>query len=123
LKHNDPNALRGEHGGALMRFLQVRGIAVVWIAALENYLALDCGLVSRYYLRYGPVDVLDGSPRLITLYGTARVRKLILLGAYVARRTADGLSTKEIQRCLKRYIVRELYPLILAGLADCRVQT
>lgn len=36
--------------------------------------------------------------------------------AYVARRTAEGMSTKEIQRCLKRYIVRELYPLILADL-------
>ena len=38
--------------------------------------------------------------------------------AYVARRTAEGKSTKEIQRCLKRYIVRELYPLILADLKD-----
>jgi transposase len=38
--------------------------------------------------------------------------------AYVARRTAEGLSAKEIQRCLKRYIIRELYPLILADLAD-----
>lgn len=36
--------------------------------------------------------------------------------AYVARRTSQGLSNKEIQRCLKRYIVRELYPLILADL-------
>lgn len=36
--------------------------------------------------------------------------------AYVARRTSQGLSRKEIQRCLKRYIVRELYPLILADL-------
>lgn len=35
---------------------------------------------------------------------------------YVARRTAQGRSNKEIQRCLKRYIVRELYPLILADL-------
>ena len=35
---------------------------------------------------------------------------------YVARRTAQGLSLKEIQRCLKRYIVRELYPLLLADL-------
>lgn len=26
---------------------------------------------------------------------------------------------KEIHRCLKRYIVRELYPLILADLHDC----
>ena len=32
---------------------------------------------------------------------------------YVDRRTKEGLSKKEIHRCLKRYIVRELYPLIL----------
>ena len=38
--------------------------------------------------------------------------------AYVARRTAEGMSNKEIHRCLKRYIVRELYPLILADLGD-----
>jgi transposase len=41
--------------------------------------------------------------------------------AYVARRTAEGKSTKEIHRCLKRYIVRELYPLILADLNDAAV--
>jgi transposase len=29
--------------------------------------------------------------------------------AYVARRTAEGLSTKEIIHCLKRYLARELY--------------
>jgi hypothetical protein len=28
------------------------------------------------------------------------------------------MSKKEIHRCLKRYIVRELYSLILADLAD-----
>jgi len=38
--------------------------------------------------------------------------------AYVARRTEEGKSLKEIHRCLKRYIVRELYPLILADLKD-----
>ncbi len=38
--------------------------------------------------------------------------------AYVERRTNEGLSKKEIHRCLKRYIVRELYPLILADLAE-----
>jgi transposase len=37
---------------------------------------------------------------------------------YVKRRTKEGLSSKEIQRCLKRYAVREAYPLILADLAD-----
>jgi hypothetical protein len=39
------------------------------------------GLIARYYLRYGTVDVLEGAgDELVTLYGTSRVRKLILLG-------------------------------------------
>jgi transposase len=38
--------------------------------------------------------------------------------AYVTRRTSEGLSAKEIHRCLKRYIIRELYPLILADLSE-----
>ena len=43
--------------------------------------------------------------------------------AYVSRRAAQGMSNKEIQRCLKRYIVRELYPLILADLSDAATIT
>jgi transposase len=34
--------------------------------------------------------------------------------AYVARRTTDGLSKKDIIRCLKRYLARELYQLLPA---------
>ena len=30
--------------------------------------------------------------------------------AYVARRTTEGKTTKEIMRCLKRYVAREVYP-------------
>jgi transposase len=33
---------------------------------------------------------------------------------YVERRTADGLSKREIMRCLKRYLARELFPDIQA---------
>ena len=32
--------------------------------------------------------------------------------AYVTRRTAEGLSKREIIRCLKRYLVREIYHLL-----------
>ena len=32
--------------------------------------------------------------------------------AYVARRTSDGLTKKEIIRCLKRYIARDVYNLL-----------
>ena len=35
---------------------------------------------------------------------------------YVERRTKEGLSKREIMRCLKRYVARELYPLIIAAL-------
>ncbi len=35
--------------------------------------------------------------------------------AYVARRTAEGRTKPEIIRCLKRYIARELYPVLLAA--------
>lgn len=38
------------------------------------------GLVARYFLRFGAEDVLDGMPRLVTMDGAARVRKLVLLG-------------------------------------------
>lgn len=32
--------------------------------------------------------------------------------AYVQRRTIEGKTKKEIIRCLKRYLVRQLYPVI-----------
>jgi transposase len=35
--------------------------------------------------------------------------------AYVDRRTREGLSKKEIIRCLKRYVAREVYPRLRAG--------
>lgn len=34
--------------------------------------------------------------------------------AYVVRRTAEGKTKKEIIRCLKRHIAREIYKLLTA---------
>ncbi len=34
--------------------------------------------------------------------------------AYVERRTAEGKTKKEIIRCLKRYVAREIYPIFTA---------
>jgi transposase len=39
--------------------------------------------------------------------------------AYAARRTQEGLSRREIIRCLKRHLARRLYRLIIADLTDC----
>jgi transposase len=35
--------------------------------------------------------------------------------AYVARRRSDGLSKRDIIRCLKRFVAREAYGLVMAG--------
>lgn len=40
---------------------------------------------------------------------------------YVARRTAEGRTKMEIIRCLKRYVVRQLYPLICEALKPAKV--
>lgn len=37
--------------------------------------------------------------------------------AYMERRTSEGLSKREVIRCLKRAIAREVYPIILADLS------
>jgi len=41
--------------------------------------------------------------------------------AYVARRTAQGLSKREIIRCLKRYLAREIYQIIRKTLSTTEV--
>jgi transposase len=35
---------------------------------------------------------------------------------YAQRRRAQGLSSKEIMRCLKRYVAREVHKVLIAGL-------
>jgi hypothetical protein len=37
---------------------------------------------------------------------------------YASRRAAEGLSKREIVRCVKRYIAREVYRSLRADLAD-----
>jgi transposase len=40
--------------------------------------------------------------------------------AYVARRTAEGKTIKEIRRCIMRALARRLFPLLVADLADAQ---
>ena len=37
---------------------------------------------------------------------------------YVEYRTTEGLSKREIVRCLKRYVTREVYPIITTDPAE-----
>lgn len=43
--------------------------------------------------------------------------------AYVARRTTEGKTTKEIMRCLKRYVAREVYKSLVTEVRDVKLVT
>lgn len=75
------------------------------------------GRITRHRLNRGGNRQANNALWTITL---VRMRSDARTKAYVTRRTGEGRSLKEIFRCLKRYIVRELYPLLLADLADAR---
>ena len=76
-------------------------------------LQASSGKTTRHRLNRGGDRAANNALWTIAM---VRMRSDARTQAYVARRTAQGLSPKEIQRCLKRYIVRALYPLILADL-------
>jgi len=52
--------------------------------------------------------------RALYVVGLNRMRRDPRTQAYVARRTEEGKSKREIMRCLKRYIAREIYRVLIA---------
>jgi transposase len=80
-----------------------------------NPLQASSGKTTRHRLNRSGDRVANNALWTIAM---VRMRSEPRTRAYVERRTREGLSSKEIQRCLKRYIVRELYPLILADLTE-----
>ena len=78
-------------------------------------LQASSGKVQRHRLNRGGDRQANNALWTIAM---VRMRSDARTRQYVARRTGEGLSKKEIHRCLKRYIVRELYPLILADLKE-----
>lgn len=72
------------------------------------------GKVVRHRLNRGGSRVANNAIWTITLI---RMRSDPRTQQYVSRRTSEGMSLKEIQRCLKRYIARGLFPIILNDLA------
>jgi len=80
-----------------------------------NPLEASSGKTVRHRLNRGGNRAANNALWTIAM---VRMRSDPRTRAYVARRTIEGKSSKEIHRCLKRYIIRELYPLILADLND-----
>jgi transposase len=64
------------------------------------------GQTVRHRLNRGGDRALNRAIHAIAL---TRIRSCARTRAYVARRTAEGKTPREIRRCLKRYIARELY--------------
>jgi transposase len=64
------------------------------------------GRTVRHRLNRGGDRALNRAIHAIAL---TRIRSCPRTRAYVARRTAEGKTAREIRRCLKRYIARELY--------------
>ena len=80
-----------------------------------NPLEASSGKTVRHRLNRGGNRAANNALWTIAM---VRMRSDPRTRAYVARRTIEGKLSKEIHRCLKRYIIRELYPLILADLND-----
>jgi len=64
------------------------------------------GMTVRHRLNRGGDRALNRAIHAIAL---VRMRSCPRTRAYVTRRTAEGKTAREIRRCLKRYIARELY--------------
>ena len=69
-------------------------------------LPASSGQTVRHRLNRGGDRALNRAIHAIAL---VRMRSCPRTRAYVARRTAEGKTAREIRRCLKRYIARELY--------------
>jgi transposase len=70
-------------------------------------LAASSGKVTRY--RLNPGGDRQASHALYRIVIT-RLSSHQPTRAYAGRRTKEGLPEKEIIRCLKRYVAREVYP-------------
>jgi transposase len=74
-------------------------------------LPASSGKTQRHRLNRGGDRAANSALHMIAI---CRMRLDERTKAYVVKRTAEGLSKREIIRCLKRYIARELYPILSA---------
>jgi transposase len=77
-------------------------------------LEASSGRTTRHRLNRGGDRALN---KAIHTIAHTRMRDCPDTRAYVARRTAEGKSTKEIRRCLKRYIARQLHRSLTAAMS------
>jgi hypothetical protein len=82
--------------------------------------AASSGRTDRHRLNRGGDRAANAAIHRLVL---CRMRHHARTRAYVARRTTQGLGKKEIMRCLKRYVVREVHGALLADFEDLALAT
>ena len=70
------------------------------------------GKTQRHRLNRGGNRQANSALHMIVI---CRMRTDQQTRAYVARRTQEGLSKREVMRCLKRYVAREIYRVLTAS--------
>ena len=85
---------------------RVRNEAAFAALSGTNPIPASSGRTVRHRLNRGGDRALNHAIHAIAV---TRMRGCPRTRAYVDRRTAEGRSPREIRRCLKRYIARELY--------------
>jgi transposase len=78
---------------------------------------VSSGQTKRHRLNRGGDRALN---KAIHTIAVTRMRDDPATQTYVARRHAQGKSDREIRRCLKRYITRELYRALTAAMVPAR---
>src|SRR5205807_5095953 len=73
------------------------------------------GRSNRHRLDYGGDRQAN---RALYMIAVCRLRHDPRTRAYAERRRTDGLNRREVIRCLKRYIAREIYQTLRADLGD-----
>ncbi len=115
-------------------FLEKKGVGSVVAAALlvtagDNPVRLRTEASFAALCGVSPVDASSGKQRRHRLnrggdrQANSALWRIVLVRmssdprtrAYVARRTAEGKTTTEIMRCLKRYLAREIYKSLAAS--------
>lgn len=78
-------------------------------------LEASSGKNQRHRLNRGGARDANNALWTVTLI---RMRNDFRTRKYVEKRLQEGKTNREIQRCLKRYIARELYPIIVSDLSQ-----
>jgi hypothetical protein len=117
-----------------LRFLADYGLAVIEVDRPDRYARRRNGksdpLDAESAARAVQSGRAAGTPELVALHcggdrgANSALWRIALVRMHchqpakdcVARRTAGGRTKKEILRCLKRYIAREIFPRLLSSL-------